>query len=79
MKYMRVSEDRRGTLFGGPYNKDPTIEGTILGSTIFGTPHIKSSTLNSLDPKSDTVDDINPTEPIKKKWSINPHSLGSLR
>ena len=28
----------RGTLFWGPYNKDPTIEGTIFGSPIFGTP-----------------------------------------
>ena len=31
----------RGTLFWGPYNKDPTIWGTILGllgSPIFGTP-----------------------------------------
>ena len=30
-----------GTLFWGPYNKDPTIQGTILGSpTIFGNSHI---------------------------------------
>ena len=29
----------RGTLSGGPYNKDPTIyKGTILGSPIFGNP-----------------------------------------
>ena len=28
-----------GTLFWGPYNKDPTIEGTILGSPIFGNSH----------------------------------------
>ena len=26
--------------FGGPYNKDPTIWGTILRSPIFGNPHI---------------------------------------
>ena len=26
----------RGTLFRGPYHKDPTIQGTILGSPIFG-------------------------------------------
>ena len=26
----------RGTLFWGPYNKDPTIQGTISGSPIFG-------------------------------------------
>ena len=25
-----------GTLLWGPYNKDPTIQGTILGSPIFG-------------------------------------------
>ena len=30
----------RGTLFWGPYNKDPTIQGTILGSPFFGNPHI---------------------------------------
>ena len=29
-----------GALFWGPYNKDPTIEGTILGSPIFGNPHV---------------------------------------
>ena len=28
----------RATLFWGPYNKDPTIKGTILGSPIFGNP-----------------------------------------
>ena len=36
-----------GTLFWGPYNKDPTILGyymTILGSPIFGNPHIFNST-----------------------------------
>ena len=27
--------------FGGPYNKDPTIWGTILGSPIFGNSHIE--------------------------------------
>ena len=32
-----------GTLFGGPYNKDPTIEGTILGSPIIGNPHMLDS------------------------------------
>ena len=30
----------RGTLFGGPYSKDPTISGTILGSPIFGNSQI---------------------------------------
>ena len=34
----------RGTLFGGPYNKDPTIKGTILGSPVFGNPHIPLNT-----------------------------------
>ncbi|CAE7812270.1 unnamed protein product [Symbiodinium sp. CCMP2592] len=34
-----VSENR-GTLFWGPYNKDPTIQGTILGSPIFGNSHL---------------------------------------
>ena len=30
----------RGTLFWGPYSKDPTIQGTIPGSPIFGSPHL---------------------------------------
>ena len=30
----------RATLFGGPYNKDPTIWGAILGPPIFGNSHI---------------------------------------
>ena len=30
----------RGTVFWGPYNKDPTIQGTILGSPIFGNSHL---------------------------------------
>ena len=30
----------RGTLFRGPDNKVPTIWSTILGSPIFGNPHI---------------------------------------
>ena len=29
-----------GTLVWGPYNKDPTIWGTILGPPIFGKSHI---------------------------------------
>ena len=29
-----------GFLFVGPYNKDPTIQGTTLGSAIFGNPYI---------------------------------------
>ena len=30
----------RGTFFLGPYNKDPTIWGTILGSPMFGNSQI---------------------------------------
>ena len=30
----------RGTLFWGPYNKDPTIQGIRLGSPIFGSSQI---------------------------------------
>ena len=30
----------RGTLFWGPYTKDPTIQGTIVGSSIFGNSHV---------------------------------------
>ena len=31
-----------GTLLWGSYNKDPTIQGTIVGSPIFGNPHMLS-------------------------------------
>ena len=34
-----------GTLFWGPYNEDPTIWGTRLGSPIFGNSHIGQSGL----------------------------------
>ena len=37
--HMGVSHNK-GTLNWGPYNKDPTICGTILGSPIFGNPQI---------------------------------------
>ena len=47
---MGVSENR-GTLFGGPYNKDPTIYGTILGSPIFGNSHIKVHSALPIGPK----------------------------
>ena len=36
---MGVSENK-GYLISGPYNKDPTIWGTILGSPSFGNPHV---------------------------------------
>ena len=36
---MGVSENQ-GYLILGPYNKDPTIWGTILGSPVFGNSHI---------------------------------------
>ena len=39
-RFMRGFPKTRGTLFGGPYNKDPTIWVTILGSPIFGNPHM---------------------------------------
>ena len=29
-----------GAMFRGPYTKDPTISGTILGSPIFGNLHL---------------------------------------
>ena len=35
-----LTGSHRGTLFWGPYNKDPTIWGTILGSPIFGNSHM---------------------------------------
>ena len=34
-----------GALFWGPYTKDPTIQGTILGSIILGNPHSGESSL----------------------------------
>ena len=36
----------RGTLFWGPYNKDPTIWGTIFGSPIFGSSHFEAVLAN---------------------------------
>ena len=39
---MGLSENS-GTLFWGPYNEDPTIWGTILGSPIFGNPHMETN------------------------------------
>ena len=39
---MGLSEKKgRYHIFGGPSNKDPTIKGTMLGSPIFGNPHMK--------------------------------------
>ena len=38
--YVGVLENR-GTLLWRPYNKDPTLSGTILGSTIFGNSHVR--------------------------------------
>ena len=32
--------ENQGSLFWGPYNKDPSILGTISGSPIFGNSHI---------------------------------------
>ena len=42
-----VSENK-GTLFWGPYNKDPTIWGTILGSPVFGKSHLQSRSAGRL-------------------------------
>ena len=42
---MGVSESW-GTLFRGPYNKDPTIWATIVGFPIFGKSHVGSEFLN---------------------------------
>ena len=36
---LEVSQNR-GTLFGGPYNKDYSILGSILGSLILGNYHL---------------------------------------
>ena len=33
----------RGTVFWGPYNKDPTIKGTIFGSPIFGNSQVSAT------------------------------------
>ena len=37
---MGLSGKIRVPSFGGPYNKDPTIWGSILGSPIFGNPNM---------------------------------------
>ena len=43
--------------FGVLYNKDPTIWGTILGSPVFGNPHI--------DPRPKIAKRTNPSEALK--------------
>ena len=45
----------RGTLFWGPYHKDPTIQGTILGPPIFGNSH-KGFFKGLCAPKSDGLE-----------------------
>ena len=45
---MGLSENSGVPCFGGPYKKEPTIYGTILGSPIFGNPHIMSHNTYSL-------------------------------
>ena len=41
-----------GYLIWGPYNKDPTIKGTILGSPIFGNSHVRLSLKAARSPNS---------------------------
>ena len=53
-KHMGVSENR-GTLFGGPYNKDLTFWGTILGSPSFGNSHIQTDLQQTQNPKPATL------------------------
>ena len=48
---MGVSENG-GTLFGGPYNKDPTIWGPTFASPIFGNSHIITLQFWKLVPKT---------------------------
>ena len=36
----------RGTVFWDPENKDPTIWGSVIGSPIFGNPHVIVPTLH---------------------------------
>ena len=52
---MGVSENT-GTSFWGPYNKDPIIKGTILGSPIFGNSHIND--LYFLKPSAFTLQSL---------------------
>ena len=48
---MGVSENR-GYLNLGPYDKDPTIYGAILGSPTFGNPHIRGHVSDIQGPDS---------------------------
>ena len=48
---MGVSQNRGVTVFEGPDNKDPTIWGTILGSPIFGSPHINPALPYAIIPR----------------------------
>ena len=40
--FVREFPKIRGTLFWGPYYKDPTLQGTILGYPIFGNSYKRS-------------------------------------
>ena len=44
----------RGTFFWGPYNKDPTTWGTILGPPIFGNLQMKSTACSTCFPEFST-------------------------
>ena len=41
--------------FGGPYNKDPTIKGAILGSPIVGNSHVVLSLTSFMAKGQDTM------------------------
>ena len=60
----------RGTLFWGPYNKDPTFQGTILGSPIFGNSHMKAPTNTHKTPYSSPYRLIDPCRALRLSSGI---------
>ena len=57
---MEFPKDRGVPYFGGPYSKDPTISGTVLGSPIFGNSHmglveLKDTLLSAVDIRGPTI------------------------
>ena len=52
---------REINLFGDPYNKDPAIQGTLLGSPSFGNSHMRDNSVWSRG--TSRVHPLNPTDP----------------
>ena len=64
--------ENTGTLFRCPCNKDPTIQGTILGSPIFGNLQIPS-------PDTATGRTLTPWEQAPQRQALTSHKILARR